>query len=135
MQKTTTCIGLQANILCKYLMHIFFQFYVISKSSTSLWSKHFEIIFLHRTYICLISKSTSQIIKILFQNGNINIFALRGVFVSRYVQLKSLFPDKKSISDEIQAHRNQARWGTATQNFSSLNILGEYLLHVHIKLL
>ena len=31
----------------------------------------------------------SQIFKILFQTGDINIFVLRGVFFSSYVQLKS----------------------------------------------
>ena len=31
----------------------------------------------------------SQILKILFQTGDINIFVLRGVFFSRYVQLKT----------------------------------------------
>ena len=42
------------------------------------------------------SKSLSQIFKILFQTGNINIFVLRGVFFSRYVQLKSSFSDEKT---------------------------------------
>ena len=41
------------------------------------------------------SKSVSQIFKILFQTGDINFFVLRGVFFSRYVQLKSSFSDKK----------------------------------------
>ena len=40
-------------------------------------------------------KSVSQIFKILFQTGDINIFVLFDVFFSRYVQLKSSFPDKK----------------------------------------
>ena len=47
------------------------------------------------------SKSVSQIFKILFQTGDINIFLLRGVFFSRYVQLKSSFSDEKNISGEI----------------------------------
>ena len=47
------------------------------------------------------SKSVSQIFKILFQTGDINIFVLRGVFFSRYVQLKSSFSDEKNISGEI----------------------------------
>ena len=47
------------------------------------------------------SKSVSQIFKILFQTGDINIFVLRGVFLSRYVQLKSSFSDIKSITGEI----------------------------------
>ena len=48
------------------------------------------------------SKSVSQIFKILFQTGDINIFVLRGVFFSRYVQLKSSFSDEKDISCEIR---------------------------------
>ena len=47
------------------------------------------------------SKSVSQIFKILFQTGDINIFVLRGVFFGRYVQLKSSFCDEKNISGEI----------------------------------
>ena len=47
------------------------------------------------------SKSVSQILKILFQTGDINSFVLRGVFFSRYVQLKSFFSDEKNISGEI----------------------------------
>ena len=47
------------------------------------------------------SKSVSQILKISFQTGNINIFVLRGVFFSGNVQLKSSFSDEKIISEEI----------------------------------
>ena len=47
------------------------------------------------------SKSVSQVFKILFQTGDINIFVLRGVFFSSYVQLKSSFSDEKNISGEI----------------------------------
>ena len=47
------------------------------------------------------SKSVSQIFKILFQTGDINIFVLRGVFFSRYVLLKISFSDEKNISGEI----------------------------------
>ena len=47
------------------------------------------------------SKSMPQIFKTLFQTGDINIFVLRGVFFSRYVQLKSSFSDEKNISGEI----------------------------------
>ena len=47
------------------------------------------------------SKSVSQIFKILFQTGDINIFVVLGVFFSRYVQLKSSFYDEKNISGEI----------------------------------
>ena len=48
------------------------------------------------------SKSVSHIFKILFQTGDINISVFRGVFFSRYVQLKSFFSHEKNISGEIQ---------------------------------
>ena len=44
----------------------------------------------------------------LFQTGDINIFILRGVFFSRYVQLKSYFSDEKSISVEIRNFSREA---------------------------
>ena len=50
------------------------------------------------------SKSMSQILKILFQTGDINIFVLRGVFFSRYVQLKSSFSDKKASAVKSETH-------------------------------
>ena len=50
------------------------------------------------------SKSVSQIFKILFQTGDINIFVLCGVFFSRYFQLKSSFSDEKNISVESETH-------------------------------
>ena len=46
------------------------------------------------------SKCVSQIFKMIFQTGDINIFVLRGVFFSRYVQLKTSFSDEKNISGE-----------------------------------
>ena len=42
-----------------------------------------------------------QILKILFQTGDINIFVLPGIFFNRYVQLKSSFSDEKNISGAI----------------------------------
>ena len=48
------------------------------------------------------SKILSQIFKILFQTGDINIFVLRGALVSRYVQLKSSFSNEKNIGGEIR---------------------------------
>ena len=47
------------------------------------------------------SKSVSQIFKILFQIGDINIFVLRGVFFSRYVQIKRSFFAEENISGEL----------------------------------
>ena len=45
------------------------------------------------------SKSVSQILKILFQTGDINIFVLRGVLFSRYVQLKRSFSNEKNSGE------------------------------------
>ena len=42
------------------------------------------------------SKIVSQIFKILFQTGCINLSVLRGAFFSRYVQLKNPFLMKKT---------------------------------------
>ena len=47
------------------------------------------------------SMSVSQIFKILFRTGDIDIFVFRGVFFSKYVQIKSSFSNEKSISCEI----------------------------------
>ena len=55
----------------------------------------------YSTSICMSSKSVSQIFKILFQTGDINIFVLFGVFFSKYIQLKSSFSDEENISGEI----------------------------------
>ena len=50
------------------------------------------------------SKKVSQIFKILFQTGDINILVLHGVFFSRYVQLKSSFPDVKTSAVKSETH-------------------------------
>ena len=62
------------------------------------WADFCCIVFLY-----LWAQKMSQIFKILFQTGDI-MFVLRGIFFSRYVQLKSSFSDKRNISGEI--------WGT-----------------------
>ena len=69
--------------------------YVISKSSSFLSWKNFELIFAALYFYILWAQKVSQIFKILFQTGDINIFVLCGVFFSRYVQLKSSFSDQK----------------------------------------
>ena len=47
------------------------------------------------------SKNVSQVFEILFQTGDINIFVLRGVFFSKYVQLISSFSDEQKHQREI----------------------------------
>ena len=57
------------------------------------------------------SKSVSQILKILFQTGDINIFVLRSVFFSRYVQLKRSFSDEKrsAVKSETRFSRESIK--------------------------
>ena len=54
------------------------------------------------------SKIVSQIFKILFQTGDINIFVLRGFFLSRYVQLRSSFSDEKTAVKSETHFRKEA---------------------------
>ena len=64
--------------------------------------KKFELIFVAMYfYIYELKKYVSDSYKILFQTGDINIFVLRGVFFSRYVQLKSSFSGEENIRREI----------------------------------
>ena len=50
------------------------------------------------------SKIVSQIFKILFQSGNINIFVFRGAFFNIYVQLKSPFLTEKTSAVKSETH-------------------------------
>ena len=59
---------------------------------------------LHGTSIFMSSKSVSQIFKILFQTGD-NVFVLRGVFFSRYVQLKSSNEKTSAMKSETHFSR------------------------------
>ena len=61
------------------------------------------------------SKSLSQIFKILFQTGDINIFVHRGVFFSTYAQLK------RSFSDEKKQHRWNVRH-TLVEKLLEINV-------------
>ena len=49
------------------------------------------------------SKTVSQIFKIFFETGDINNIVLRGVFFSRYIELKS-FSDKKKTAVKSETH-------------------------------
>ena len=88
----------RANILSKYIVHIFFNFgrgccgsfpMLFPKAPASYCKKNFTQFLLHSASIVLSSKSVSQIFKILFQTADFNIFVLHVVFFSRYVLLKS----------------------------------------------
>ena len=50
------------------------------------------------------SKIVSRIFKVLFRTGDINIFVLRGVVFSRYVQLKSSFSEEKTSALKSETH-------------------------------
>ena len=74
------------------------------KAPTSCGKKKKEFFLLHCSSICMSSKSVSQIFKTLFETGNINIFVFHGVLFSRYVQIKSSFPDKKNSAVKSEKH-------------------------------
>ena len=93
----------RANILCENLKFIYFQFWCGFCNSFSMlfleapascgkknWNNFYCIVLLF-----VWAQKLSQIFKILFQTGNINIFEIHGVFFSRSVQLKSSFLMKK----------------------------------------
>ena len=85
LQKITTCIRLQAEEIV----------------SVNIWCFCFQFrarpIRVFSSVMTL--KSVSQIFKILFQTGDINIFVLCCVFFSRYVQLRSSFSNEKNSGE------------------------------------
>ena len=50
------------------------------------------------------SKTVSQIFKIFFETGDINNIILRGVFFSRYIELKSFSDKKKKTAVKSETH-------------------------------
>ena len=105
-----------ANILSKYLIYIFYNFgryffgsfpMLFSKAPASWCKKILNSFLLYCTSIFMSAKNMSQIFKILLQTGDINIFVLRGVFFSRYVELKSSFSVEKTsaVKSETQFSR------------------------------
>ena len=106
----------RANILSKYIKQIFFNFgcgfygsftMLFPKAGTSCCKKKFGLIFAALYFYIYELKKCVSDFKILFQNGDINIFVLRGVFVSIYVQLKS-------ISGEIRGTLQQRSYRKLT---------------------
>ena len=90
-------IASRANILSKFILYIFFHFgcgfcgsflMLFPKAPASL--NQFLL-----TCASIFMISNSVIFKILFHTGDTNIFVLRGVLFSRYVQLKGAFSDGK----------------------------------------
>ena len=99
-------IAVRANILSKHIISIFFNFesgfcgsspMLFPKAPASCCKNILNQFLLYCTSIFMSSKDMSQIFKIFFQTGDINIFALRVVFFSRYVQLKSSFSEEKTV--------------------------------------
>ena len=114
LQKTTTCLGLRVEqIFSLSIQYIYIYIFIFGYGFCDSFSMLFpegpgscdkEILrnfLLHSTSISMSSKGLSQIFKILFQTGYVNIFVLRGVVFSRYVQLKRSFSAKKIISRGI----------------------------------
>ena len=90
----------RANILSKYIT--FLNFGHGFCSSFPIYFQKLHLLVVKKFFCCILllylwAQKVFQIFKILFQSGDINIFVYRGVFFSRYVQLKSLFSDKKKI--------------------------------------
>ena len=92
----------RANIFSKYIIYIYLNFgrgfygsFYFQKLqlfvAEKFWTNFCCIVLLY-----LWAPKVSQIFKILSQTGDINNFVLRGVFFSRYVQLKSFFSDEKT---------------------------------------
>ena len=117
----------RANILFEYSIYIYIYIFIFGYGFCDSFSMLFpegpgscdkEILrnfLLHSTSISMSSKGLSQIFKILFQTGYVNIFVLRGVVFSRYVQLKRSFSAKK----------NHQRWNlihTSVEKPSNFNV-------------
>ena len=80
----------RANILCKYIIYKFFNFgygfcgsfpMLFPKAPASSCKKILNCFFLHCTSIFMDLKSKSQIFKISFQTGEINVFVICCVFL------------------------------------------------------
>ena len=107
LQKTTTCIGLEAEQI--FLVNIYMgplPFFILNGAFTVpflfcfqklqlLDVKNFELIFAALYFLFMSSESVYQILEILFQTEYVNIFVLHGVFFSRYVEPKGSFSDEK----------------------------------------
>ena len=95
----------RANILFEYSIYIYIFIFgygfcgsfsmLFPEGSGSCDKEILRNFLLHSTSISMSSKGLSQIFKIFFQTGYVNIFVLRGVVFSRYVQLKRSFSAEK----------------------------------------
>ena len=113
----------RANIFSKYIIYIFFKFgrdscgsfsMLFPKVPTSCCKRNLALFLLHCTSIFMSSKNLSQIFKILFQTGDINIFVLCDVFVSKCIQQKSSFSDKN--------HQRRNPRHSSVEKLSKINV-------------
>ena len=126
-----------ANILSKY-SHIFFNFglgslcycgsfpMLFPKAPASCCTKNLNWFLLHCTSMLMNSKSVSQIFKILFQTGDINIFVHCGIFFSRYVKAPFL-TKKTAVKSETYFSRGSYRkltWQSIKRKFHHWQKLG-----------
>ena len=93
LQKTTTCIGLQAEQ--KFSVNIYFSILGVTFAVPFLCYFQKLQLFAALYYYIYELKKCLRFLKTLFQTGDINIFVLCGAFFGRYVQLKSSFSGKK----------------------------------------
>ena len=68
-----------------------------------------------------------KFLKIFLQTGDTNIFVLRGVFCSRYVQLKSSFSEDKTSAVKSETHLSRElcklMWHSIKEKFHHLQRL------------
>ena len=85
---------------------------------------------LHCTSIYVVSKSLSQIFKILFQTEDINILFLCGIYFSRYAQVKSPFPDEKTSTVKSETHFNREAIENQCVKLTTENSVGSRFTHI-----
>ena len=100
-KKTTICIGLRQSRCSLYIFNVYVFFTVLPETPASYGKEILKYFLLYCSSIRMSSKGVSQILKIFFQTGNLNIFVHRSVCLFKYVQLKRTLSDGKEISGEI----------------------------------
>ena len=110
----------RVNILSKYIIYIYIYIYIY----ISILGVAFAVRFLYyfqklqllvvynfwTNFCCIVllyhwaQKLCLRFLKSYFKLEILNIFVLRCVYFSRYVQLRSSISDEKSISGEIETH-------------------------------
>ena len=100
-KKTTICIGLRQSRCSLYIFNVYVFFTVLPETPASYGKEILKYFLLYCSSICMSSKGVSQILKIFFQTGNLNIFVHRSVCLFKYVQLKRTLSDGKEMSGEI----------------------------------